>query len=447
MQELLNRPHLHELAVKTGFCRRASKLSSGVFFDLLFYCVSRTENSSLSFMTSCLEAKYGIRMRKQSLDERFTSRCVDYVKAVLKEVMNEHLSFIYSGRLLKGFKRVRIKDSTKIMVPSNMEANYPGCGGDIRSRSKAGISIQYEYDLKSGMTTDLNITPANRNDKTDATQSASDTEAGDLMLRDLGYFSTEVFDRYSQNGAFFLSRLDASTNVYDLDNNLFSFRDVYMEMLKSGTPWKEIPVFIGKRTRVPVRLILGLVPEEVYSQRIREKTKKSRGQGRGQLCEETKIRCRFHLFVTNAGEDLLPVEQVYPLYRLRWQIELNFKCWKSVFKIDRLQRMKEERYIALLLAKLLLIIVNLQIAYGAQQFFACRQPDRIPVLSLHKVLKTLSALSDEIFSLFRRTARRKTEITVRHILERLSENHWLESRKKKQCFPEIIELFICKSEK
>jgi hypothetical protein len=362
----------------------------------------------------------------------------------MKEVMNERLQFIYSGRLLQGFKRVRIKDSTKIMVPHHLESSYPGCGGDVHSRSKAGISIQYEYGLKSGEITGLNITPANRNDRADAGQSASNMDARDLIIRDLGYFSTEAFNAYLAGQAFFLSRLDASTNVYDQENNLLSFKRVYREMSESGILSKEMNVFIGKRNRVPVRLILSIVSEEVYQQRIREKTKKSKGQGRGQLTEEAKIRCRFNLFITNADEEALPVEHLFPLYRLRWQIELNFKIWKSVFKIDKLQQMKEERYITFLLAKLLLIIINLQITYHVQYFLAQRQADKIPVLSLNKSLKTLSSMFDEIFSMFRQTDK-EMKITAGNILKRLSENHWLESKNKKQCFPEIIELFICKS--
>jgi hypothetical protein len=78
MREVLSRPHLHALAVEKGFCRRESKLKPELFFELLFYCVSRTENSSLSFMVSYLESKFGITIRKQSLDDRFTASCVDY---------------------------------------------------------------------------------------------------------------------------------------------------------------------------------------------------------------------------------------------------------------------------------------------------------------------------------------------------------------------------------
>jgi hypothetical protein len=108
--------------------------------------------------------------------------------------------------------------------------------------------------------------------------------------------------------------------------------------------------------------------------------------------------------------------------------------------------MKETRYLALLYSKLLLIIINMHITHCAQQFFALRKSDKILLLSPNKVMKTLSSLFNEIFSMFRQTYR-ETKIIAQNIMKRLSENHWLESKKKKQCFPEIIELFICKSEK
>ncbi|GHV60204.1 IS4 family transposase [Bacteroidia bacterium] len=397
-------------------------------------------------MVSFLQSEFGVKIKKQSLDERFGESCISYIKAVLKEVLNERLGSIYGSDLLNRFSRIRIKDSTKFMVPSTLESNYKGCGGDVHSRSKAGISIQYEYDLKSGEITDLNITPGNRNDRTDAGATAADMQQDDLIIRDLGYFSTEVLTSCIRERAFFLSRLDASTNVYDSKNNPLSFKAVYKEMSETGVTQQEMSVFIGKNGRVPVRMLLRMVPPEIYEQRIREKTQKSKGQGRGQLREETKIRCWFNLFITNADEELLPAEHIFPLYRLRWQIELHFKTWKSVFRIDRLHRMKESRYIALLCAKLLLIIINLQITYSIQQSLNQKQSGKRRILSLNKSLKTLSSLFTEIFRMLRQTGR-KAQTIAQNIRKRLSENHWLESKKNKLCFPDIIELFICKSEK
>jgi hypothetical protein len=421
-------------------------MSPEVFFDMLFYTVSQVEQGSLSSMVSFLESAYGISIGKQALNERFNEKCVEYMKAVLSEILREHFDPLYSGKFLPGFTRIRIKDSTKFMAPSNLETHYKSCGGDVHSASKSSISIQYEYDLKSGAITDLNITSGDRNDRADAGQTANRMEKGDLIIRDLGYFSTPVLENCLEKEAFFLSRLDASTNVYDSAYQPISFKHIYQSMQKSGMIEKEIPVYIGKKTKLPVRLILQLVPEEVYAKRIREKTIKSKGQGRGQLTEETKIRCRFNLFITNAEATLLPAGQVFPLYRLRWQIELQFKIWKSVFKIDRLQKMKEERYITLLYIKLMLIIINLQITYSLQQSFTQQQPDKIRILSLNKSLKTLKSLFDKVFSMFRESCRKSKEI-ARYIQNRLAENHWLESKKNKLCFPEILSLFICVSQK
>jgi hypothetical protein len=400
------------------------------------------EEGSLSYMVSVLDSEFGFLIGKQSLNERFNEKCVCYIKAVLSEVIEEQFEHLYSKALLPGFKRIRIKDSTKFMAPPGLETNYKSCGGGEHSRSRAGVSIQYEYDIKSGAIIDLNITSGNRNDRTDATETADRMENGDLIIRDLGYFSTPVLENCMERDAFFLSRLDSTANVYDTSGQLISFKHIYRKMQKQGRVDNEMFVYIGKKTKLPVRLILQLVPEEVYSERIRKKSAKSKGQGRGVLREETKIRSRFNLFITNADETLLPVRQIFPIYKLRWQIELQFKVWKSVFKIDHLQKMKEHRYITLLYVKLLLIIINLQITYSLQRGFSEHRTGKIRILSLNKSLKTLRTLSDEIFAMFRQS-RRKAKETVRYIINRLSENHWLECKKKKLCFPSVYIINNC----
>jgi len=413
---------------------------------MLFHTVSETESGSLSYMVSKLQSDFGISINKQSLNERFNAKSVFFVKEVLREVLREQFSNLYFPELLPNFSRILIKDSTKMLVPPGLESKYRACGGDVHSRSKAGISIQYEYDLKSGGITDLTITSGDRNDRTDAGETACKIEKNTLIIRDLGYFSTPVYEACSEKESFFLSRLDCSTNVYDETGKLISFSNIYRAMQKSREVEKELFVYVGKQTKLPVRLILQKVPDEIYEKRIREKTKKSKGQGRGQLTEETKIRCRFNLFITNAEESMLSANRVYPLYRIRWQIELQFKIWKSVFKIDGWHEMKEARYFTLLYIKLILIIMNLQIVYSLQQSIVQNKADKIQVLSLNKSLKTLKTLFDEIFMMLRGTVRKAKEMT-KYIRSRLLENHQLESKKKKLCLPEILTLFICISGK
>ena len=108
--------------------------------------------------------------------------------------------------------------------------------------------------------------------------------------------------------------------------------------------------------------------------------------------------------------------------------------------------MKKHRYFTLLYIKLLLIIINLQIAYSLQQAFVQPRPDKIKILSLNKALKTLVTLFDEIFNMLRGTYRKAMKI-AQYIQSRLLKNHWLESKKNKLCFPEILQLIICTSQK
>ena len=78
---------LRLLAKETGFSIRESKLSPEVFFSLLFFASSLSHNSSLEHLVSHLDSSHGIDIRKQSLDERFTGKTVDFVKAVLSRLI------------------------------------------------------------------------------------------------------------------------------------------------------------------------------------------------------------------------------------------------------------------------------------------------------------------------------------------------------------------------
>ncbi|MDR0744310.1 MAG: IS4 family transposase, partial [Tannerella sp.] len=269
---ILSRPHLHEQAVMSGFCQRNSKLNPELFFELLFYTVSRTENSNLSFMCSYLENRYGIGISKQSLDERFNEQCVSFLKSVLCEILQSKLSNVYSTELFSGFHEVRIKDSTKFNVPETLLAAYRGCGGNSDT-SKAGISIQYEYDLKSGRIVDLTLTPAVRNDQKDALETVGNVSASDLLIRDMGYFSTAVLETLSKKGAFFLFRLPSSVSVYNDQKERFSFNKLYRQMQQSSINEMVLSVFVGEGRKIPVRLAVRLVPDEIYEQRLREKEK------------------------------------------------------------------------------------------------------------------------------------------------------------------------------
>ena len=62
-------------------------------------------------------------------------------------------------------------------------------------------------------------------------------------------------------------------------------------------------------------------------------------------------------FHTNVPADFWPKEALGTLYRLRWQIELTVKHWKSLFRSDLLKSTRPERIRCLLYGRLIFILI------------------------------------------------------------------------------------------
>ena len=61
------------------------------------------------------------------------------------------------------------------------------------------------------------------------------------------------------------------------------------------------------------------------------------------------------------SSEQLKAEEVRNIYRLRWQIELVFKAWKSYEHVGKLKEVKSERILMELYAKLIWILLKTRI--------------------------------------------------------------------------------------
>lgn len=76
------------------------------------------------------------------------------------------------------------------------------------------------------------------------------------------------------------------------------------------------------------------------------------------LSDEYKARCMFNIFITNTGGGTLKAADIIQLYRLRWQIELVFKSWKSLLGIHKVKAVKKERMECQLIGRFIWILLN-----------------------------------------------------------------------------------------
>lgn len=184
-----------------------------------------------------------------------------------------------------------------------------------------------------------------------------------------------------------------------------------------------------------------LMPEDVYQKRVTQKNKENKSTGYT-ISLEYKCRAHFNLYICNIPTSSCRWDTICNLYRIRWQIELAFKTWKSIMNIDLLRKMKGERMKTTLYAKLLWIFINWKIISDCRNDFYITHKQ---LLSIFKCFKTLKEKSNELRTNLLISKRNLTKVLWKFILL-LNTKHWVEKRKKRTNFEEIFDLLFCKSE-
>jgi len=376
---------IEQLAHDKQFVQRKSKLNGKTFLSLIVFNVNSLHKESLNDLTVDLAQNYKVDITKQGLHDRFNTCAVSFLTAALENLLNKQLLGKISFPRCVEFKRFLIKDSVCFQIDNSLAEYYPGSGG---SGSKASVRIQLEYDLLNGTIVDLSLNAFNDQDARNSIATLELVESGDLIVRDLAYMHLDALHGIIDKCAHFLCRLNASTKVYKIQNGEFvelDFAAIVKFMRENQIKQLEEIVAVGEDKDLQVRLFLFLMPTAVHNQRIRKAQINAKKKGY-QLSKTFKIRAALNLIITSAPVDLLRIDVAYKIYSLRWQIELTFKIWKSICKIDKVKKVKKERLECYIFAKLLIIVLCWRIAWFTNRLLKeCYGKN----LSFFKAFKTL----------------------------------------------------------
>ncbi|MDO1451639.1 IS4 family transposase [Rhodocytophaga aerolata] len=348
-------------ATDAGFVKRKSKLYAMSFLQLCFIDTHNACWRSLTQACTFLREIVGVKLRKQSLDSRFNAFAVTFIKSLVEEVIKKQVCLVdpaesleNTGASMSKFKRILIGDSTSFSLPAQFTTAYKGSGGMY---STSAIKLYYEYDLLSGS---LNCIKDADGVKSDQTFNEVDSiHSADLVMKDLGFYQMPFFRKLHQKGAYFISRLAAGSKLFVKDKRV-SLETLLSEMPACISSY-EFGIGIGsdKKERTAlgeIKMIVEKVPIAVYEQRIRKIRAKYESKAR-QPSKEQLLWNKYNIFVTNIPAELLSIEQVKKIYRLRWQIEILFKTWKSIFHINLVKPMQLYRFQCVLLSSLLIILL------------------------------------------------------------------------------------------
>lgn len=357
-----NPEEIEQLARNKKFVQRDSKLNGTTFLSLIIFNSNSLHDESLNDLTIALHKNHGVDISKQGLDDRFNAKAVQFLTAALENLLRQQLAEKISFRNCIEFKRILIKDSVCFQIDESLAKHYPGSGG---SGSKANIRIQFEYDLLDGKIIDLSLNAFNDQDARNSVLTLDVVNDGDLIVRDLAYMHLESLQGIVKRIGHFLCRLNTQAKVYqEQDGKMVTldFSGIVKAMRQHNIRQIEETVFIGKDQELRVRLFIYLLPEAVYNERMRKANLSAKNKGR-QLSKEYKARAGLNLFITSAPEELISIETAWQIYTLRWQVELTFKVWKSLCKIDKVKKVKKDRLECYIWSKLLLIVLCWRLAW------------------------------------------------------------------------------------
>lgn len=337
------------VARETKFVQRESPVTGEMFLKASVFGFLENPEASLNDLAQvCLEQ--GVEVTPQGLDERISSRSVAFLSKMFNQAMETFRSTIALPlSILQQFTAINLLDSTQLALPDNMQEDYPGSGG---SASPAGLKIQLVFDFLRGNMQQV-VLQAGRQADQAYRDYLTIVEVGSLTIMDLGYFCLDAFQAIKDKGAYFISRYLYPTALSTTDGERIDLLRFLHEQTDATI---ELPILLGARHQIPCRLLLLRLPTEVAQQRRREAKAKAKKRGKS-LSKDYLSLLNWTILLTNVPGSMLSLEQVVCLYRVRWQIELVFKLWKSYCGLKRIALWRRERVLTELYAKMLGIVL------------------------------------------------------------------------------------------
>jgi len=339
-----------ELGRELGFVQRLRKLSGSTFVRTLVFGFQEAPNASYEDLSQSA-ATIGVAISAQGLEQRFTETAVRLLYQTLMCAVEQVIASRPAAiPILQRFEGVYLRDSSVICLPVELARMWPGVG-DSRGAT-AALKLQVEYNISTGQLDGPVIQSGRTQDQNSPFQQRT-LPVGALHVADLGYFRLERLATDDQQGVYWITRLKAGTAVYTVSGQRL---DLVNWLNAQGETQIDQRVLVGRQQRLACRLLAVRVPEEVAEQRRRRLREYARKK-QVPLKAETLALAEWILLITNVPEEMLLVREALILQRVRWQIELLFKLWKSHAQVDEWRSHNPWRILCEIYAKLIGVVL------------------------------------------------------------------------------------------
>lgn len=425
LKNVLNINEINTIAKKSKFVQRQSNINAKDFILFNTFYGEEVCKVSLSQLASKYDAIFNVAVSKQAVNKRFNKYAVEFMKEIFNQLMFSQNSILNNLKNTLYFHRIIINDSTGFNLPKEFADEFFGSGG---SASPSAIKIQLQYELLSGMFMKADIFSGTKNDVTYLDVMETDSRPKDLKLADLGYHKIDYLKKIDANGASYISKVKSSFSLYSKNKNPelnlngeikkkteYIKIDILelMKPLAEGETIELKDIYIGSKKELKNRLIITKLTEE--NKRRRELIHKENIRKKKRVLTQERFDFNaINAYITNVNDKILSKDEIHDIYTLRWQIEIMFKIWKSIFKINEVKKVKIERFKCFLYGRLIALLLSSSIVFTAKNIILEETNQEISeIKSFGSIFQYLPKLATIIL---------KTEIYLLQFLKKITLN-------------------------
>jgi hypothetical protein len=349
MQTILSET-AHKVAAESGLVKRHRKVNGANLCQTLV--MGWLSNPAATLEELCQTGvAVGLEISPQGLDQRFTKETAVFLQQMLEETISAtFFAEPVAAPLLQRFNGVYLTDSSIVQLPDELWDSWRGFGGRVMT-SRAALKLQVRLDMLEGKLEGPLLCPGRMHDRA-AEALHEPLPAGALHLADLGYWKLAGLADLSAQGCYWLTRLQVQTKIIDEAGRSWCQADF---LQAQQCDQLDVSVRLGAKQHLQARLLAVRVPPDVAAKRRRRI--KEQGRSRGQTVSRDRLQLAdWTMLVTNVPATLLSLDEALLFARLRWQIELLFKLWKSKGQIATWRTAKAWRMLCELYAKLIAMV-------------------------------------------------------------------------------------------
>jgi hypothetical protein len=282
-------------------------------------------NNSYWSWSCCLRSVTGKAVSKQGIFNRMNKAWVETVKALVREVIAKQAAKQVKQHLFKKFKNVWIQDSTCLHLSEVLFEKFR-CK-IMEGEKKAVAKLNIIVNVLGSYCAVMEWESFTVSEPVLSKRILEIAKAGELVIRDLGYFSLPLFKVMNERGIYFLTRLRYGVCLYDIKNG----SPLELSKILKNRAYIDKQILCGRAEQLEVRFVAIRLSAEQAAERRRKAQKHHRKTTRHG--KEYYASLNYLYFLSNVDKETWNYKELCEAYRIRWNVEILFKSWKSGLKI------------------------------------------------------------------------------------------------------------------